>query len=193
MPDWAPHVRARLASLRLSPTRENEIVEEFSQHLDERYRELLVGGTHPTRRGAWRSRISRVGTFWRGRWHRCGRAHVTAPTTLGAPPGHVLSDLWRDLRYAGRVLRRHPVWTATATLSLAVGIGLNAAVFSVVDWVLLRPLPYPASHELVHILTAGRAPVTGPSGMTHDEFVSAAIEIVDCRRAPLRERRSIAR
>lgn len=84
----------------------------------------------------------------------------------------VVESSWRDLRYAGRMLRRHPMGTATATLSLAIGIGLNAAVFSVVDWVLLRPLPYPASHELVHIFTAGRAPVTGPSGVTHDEFVS---------------------
>ena len=86
----------------------------------------------------------------------------------------MVESFWRDVRYAGRMLRRHPVGTATATLSLAVGIGLNAAVFSVVDWVLLRPLPYPASHELVHVFTAGRAPVTGPSGVTHDEFVSFA-------------------
>jgi putative ABC transport system permease protein len=83
----------------------------------------------------------------------------------------VVESSWRDVRYAGRMLRRHPILTATATLSLAIGMGLNAAVFSVVDWVLLRPLPYPASHELVHIFTAGRAPVTGPSEVTHDDFV----------------------
>jgi hypothetical protein len=45
MPDWPQHVRPRLASLRLSPTRENEIVEELSQHLDDRYRELIAGGS----------------------------------------------------------------------------------------------------------------------------------------------------
>ena len=44
MPDWAEHVRSRLASLRLSPTREAEIVEELSQHLEDRWRELLAGG-----------------------------------------------------------------------------------------------------------------------------------------------------
>ena len=47
MPDWAPHLRLQLASLRLSPLREREIVEELSQHLDDRYRELLAGGTTP--------------------------------------------------------------------------------------------------------------------------------------------------
>ena len=44
MPDWADHLRPRLASLRLSPTREHEIVEELSQHLEDRWRELVAGG-----------------------------------------------------------------------------------------------------------------------------------------------------
>jgi putative ABC transport system permease protein len=44
MPDWEPHVRTRLSSLRLSPAREHEIVEELSQHLDDRWRELVAGG-----------------------------------------------------------------------------------------------------------------------------------------------------
>src|SRR5262249_19140902 len=55
-----------------------------------------------------------------------------------------LDDARRDATYAVRLLRRHPGVTATAALSLAIGIGINAAVFSVFDWVLLRPLPYPA-------------------------------------------------
>ena len=47
MPDWTPHVRPRLSSLRLSATRENEIVDELSQHLDDRWRELTAGGASP--------------------------------------------------------------------------------------------------------------------------------------------------
>ena len=82
-----------------------------------------------------------------------------------------LDNARRDAVYAVRMLRRRPVTTAAAALSLAVGIGLNAAVFSVVDWVLLRPLPYPAPHELVRIFTAGTAPVTGPGALTYPEFV----------------------
>ena len=73
-----------------------------------------------------------------------------------------------------RMLRRHPIAAATTTLSLAIGIGLNAAVFSVVDWVLLRPLPYPDAHELVHVFTARRAPVTGPGGVDYGEFAAFA-------------------
>lgn len=81
-----------------------------------------------------------------------------------------LDDARRDAVYAVRMLRRHPIATAAATLSLAIAIGLNAAVFSVVDWVLLRPLPYPDSHELVHVLTIDRASTAGPDGLTHEEF-----------------------
>lgn len=172
MPEWAPHVRARLASLRLSPTREAEIVDELSQHLEDRYRELIAGGASHEEAVRLALADFQSGDVLAQRMASLRQAHMTAPTTLGVPAGHVLTDLWRDVRYAGRMLRRHPIWTATATLSLAIGIGLNAAVFSVVDWVLLRPLPYPASHELVHVFTAGRAPVTGPSDVTHDEFVT---------------------
>ena len=76
----------------------------------------------------------------------------------------------RDIGYALRMLRRHPVAALTAGMSLAIGIGLNAAIFSVVDWVLLRPLPYPAAHELVRLFTAGTSPVTKPGSFTADEF-----------------------
>src|SRR5215813_6118663 len=47
MPDWSQHVRPRLSGLRLSPTREAEIVEELSQHLEDRYRELIASGMSP--------------------------------------------------------------------------------------------------------------------------------------------------
>ena len=47
MPDWRPDLRARLSSLKLSPAREGEIVEELSQHLDDRWRELIAGGASP--------------------------------------------------------------------------------------------------------------------------------------------------
>jgi putative ABC transport system permease protein len=45
MPDWAHQVRPRLSALRLSPTRETEIVDELSQHLDDRWRELVAGAS----------------------------------------------------------------------------------------------------------------------------------------------------
>jgi putative ABC transport system permease protein len=149
MPDWAGEVRARLSSLRLSPTRESEIVEELSQHLDDRWRELIAGGASADDATELTLAQFRGGDVLAKYLAPLRQAHAPSPITPGAPTEHVLAALVQSLRHAARILWKQPAFAAVAVLTLALGIGATTAIFSVVYGVLLKPLPFHQPDRLV--------------------------------------------
>ena len=149
MPDWSRQLRERLRRLSLGAEREAEIVEELSQHLDERYDELRRDGIAD----AEAQRLALAELHGHDALARelqpLRQARQPEPVPAGAPSRSVLRDLWHDLRYAVRSLRQQPTFAALAIATLALGIGANAAIFALVDATLLRPLPLPEPDRVV--------------------------------------------
>ena len=124
MPDWQNEVRRRLSSLRLSPAREAEIVDELAQHLDDRYRELIAEGASAEEAARLALAEFRSGDVLARRMSALRQSHAPEPITPGVPAGHLLSDLWQDLRFAARTFSKQPGFAAAAVLTLVVVVAI---------------------------------------------------------------------
>jgi putative ABC transport system permease protein len=151
MPDWKPAILRRLAPLKLAPTREAEIAEELAQHLDDRYQELLASGQSED--AAFRSAVDELNEedlLARG-LRPVERSFDREPIAPGRDAGNFCSGVLQDIRLALRVMRKTPLIAGIALVSLALGIGANTAVFSLIDALMLRMLPVQNPEQLALI------------------------------------------
>jgi putative ABC transport system permease protein len=135
----------RLANVFRRERLDSDIEAELQFHLEMRAADLRREGRAPAEARREASRL-------------LGNASALRDRTRDADVWVWLETAWQDARYAVRLLAKSPVFTAAAVLTLAIGIGANAAMFGVLHAVLIKPLPYPESDRLfVLFRTSARA------------------------------------
>ena len=133
----------RIANLFSRDKVEREIDRELAAHIEMRIEDNLAAGM--SQREARREALLRF-----------GNRTVIQERTSEADAALYLENLWADMRYALRQLARSPGFAITAVLALSLGVGAATAIFSVLDVVLLRPLPYANQDRLVFPFMKGR-------------------------------------
>ena len=185
MADWKEYVRERLRLPGVNPAREAEIVDDLAQQLDEAHREALRRGAgeaearaaaerHVPNWDAFAAEIAR--NEMRNRPLAEQRAQIYLETMqqnqARSKKGwtFMFADLTSDFLYAFRQLRKNPGFTLVVVITLALGIGANSAIFSLIDGVLLRPLPVRSGGELIGVALSDSHSAY-PHGFSYRDFL----------------------
>ena len=154
MPDWKQEVAGRLAVQHIDPARSAAIIDEVSQHLQDRYQQLLSAGTEESE--ACRrvlEELENSDRFAAALPSGLRRRSRDSPPQAELPSGNLAFDLFRDMRYGFRSMLRAPGFSFFAILTLALGIGASTTVFTLVNTLLLHPLPVQDPSHLVCVYT----------------------------------------
>jgi propanediol dehydratase large subunit len=139
----------RLRSLLSQRERSRQIETELSEHFNALVRDLVDGGLSPVQAREQASVQFGDLRAIHKELHRMETQRVNQERRTAH-----FDELSQDLRYGIRQLLRKPAFTAIVVGTLAIGIGANTAVFSVLKGVFLDPLPFPEPHELTYVLRA---------------------------------------
>jgi predicted permease len=168
MPDWKRYLRETLVLPAMKDHREERMIEEIADHLEDLYREAVSRGATPDEAErtvkAWLGDPERVAEALAGtephrvraRMDRWFEGREDALRSRGGLRSF-LADGLRDLRLGARSLARRPAFTGVSVLVLAFGIGATTAIFTLLDAVVLSPLPFDAPERLVTIHHAAEA------------------------------------
>jgi len=176
MPDrspWGDEIRRRIEGLRLAPAREAEVIEELSQHLDDRYRELSLGGAE--HEDAVRDSLAELDDTdlvreLAGVEHDIAREPLPiggAATALSSTP---LAGLWHDVRFGARLLMKDKGVTFVVVVTLAVAIAANTIVFSLTDLLWFKPLPVANAPRLAAIFAGDERSATNRDPLSVPQY-----------------------
>jgi predicted permease len=140
-------LRLRLRALFFKSKMEEELNDEVRFHLEREIQENIGRGMSPEE-----ARLAALRSF--------GGVERVKEESRDERGLRLLEEVWQDLRYGTRMLLKSPGFTLIAVITLALGIGANTTIFSVVNAVLINPLPYPASNRLMTLYIT-REPLHG--------------------------------
>jgi predicted permease len=156
MNGWRGTVRERLRAVAGAAPAE-EVVDEIAEHLAERFEEALAAGLDPaTARRQTLAELNDLHALADAARARARRGRRPAPPPPVMERAHMWTDITGDFRFATRLLLRTRAFTVAVVLTMALGLGAATAIFTIVDAVLLAPLPYPAAERLVAIWETDR-------------------------------------